>query len=355
MKTDIFDFNFDERHIATKPLENRNDAKLMVIKNGHIDHKHIIDLPDFLNAGDVLVLNNTKVIKARLTGNITTTGRSAKCTITLHKLITHNDNHTLYSVFAKGSKKLNIHDTLTFITSDDLKVTAKILEKDVNGQVYCQFDCPLDILFAFLEQAGTMPLPPYIEKYRKADSSDNSNYQTVFAEHLGSVAAPTASLHLTHDLLEKIKAKNIKIAYVTLHVGGGTFLPVKTETIDKHIMHSEVIHIDADNADIINQAKSNGGRVVCVGTTALRVIESVADTHGIIHSFTGETDIFIYPGYRFKACDMLMTNFHLPKSTLLMLVSAFSGIDTIKQAYQIAQDMNYRFFSYGDACLLDSL
>ena len=209
MKTDIFDFNFDERHIATKPLENRNDAKLMVIKNGHIDHKHIIDLPDFLNAGDVLVLNNTKVIKARLTGNITTTGRSAKCTITLHKLITHNDNHTLYSVFAKGSKKLNSHDTLAFITSDDLKVTAKILEKDVNGQVYCQFDCPLDILFAFLEQAGTMPLPPYIEKYRKADSSDNSNYQTVFAEHLGSVAAPTASLHLTHDLLEKIKAKNI--------------------------------------------------------------------------------------------------------------------------------------------------
>ena len=199
-----------------------------------------------------------------------------------------------------------------------------------------------------------MPLPPYIEKYRKADDSDNSNYQTVFAKHLGSVAAPTASLHFTHDLLEKLKAKNVKIAYVTLHVGGGTFLPVKSETLDKHHMHTEIIHIDAENAQIINQIKSQGGRVICVGTTALRVVESVADDSGYLNSFTGETDIFIYPSYKFKICNLLMTNFHLPKSTLFMLVCAFSGIDTMKQAYQIAQTMNYRFFSYGDACLLDN-
>jgi S-adenosylmethionine:tRNA ribosyltransferase-isomerase len=354
MKTDIFNFAFDNKHIATKPLEKREAAKLMVIKNGTLDHKHIFNIVDYCHSGDVLVLNNTKVIKARLTGKIVTTGRSAGCQITLHQLISHDDSHTIYTAFAKGSKKLNITDILEFTAFNSFKITATILKKDDLGQVYIEFNTPLEAFFVFLEQAGTMPLPPYIEKYRKADNSDDTNYQTVFAKHSGSVAAPTASLHLTHDLLEKLTAKNVKIAYVTLHVGGGTFLPVKAETLDQHHMHSEIIHIDTENADIINHAKSHGGRVICVGTTALRVVESVADDTGYMHSFTGDTKIFIYPGYRFKTCNILMTNFHLPQSTLFMLVCAFSGIETMKQAYHIAQEMDYRFFSYGDACFLDN-
>ncbi len=355
MKTDIFNFDFDTKHIAIKPLDKRETAKLMVINNGTLHHKHIMNIVDYCHSGDVLVLNNTKVIKARLTGKIITTGRSAGCEVTLHQLISHDDSHTTYTAFAKGSKKLNITDILEFTADNDFKITARILNKDDFGQIYIEFHASLDTFFAFLEQAGTMPLPPYIEKYRKADTSDDTNYQTVFAKHLGSVAAPTASLHLTADILEKITAKNVKIAYVTLHVGGGTFLPVKAETLDKHHMHSEIIHIDTDSADIINHAKSNGGRVICVGTTALRVVESVADDTGYMHSFTGNTKIFIYPGYRFKICNALMTNFHLPQSTLFMLVCAFSGIETMKQAYKTAQDMDYRFFSYGDACFLDNL
>ncbi len=354
MKTDIFNFDFDNKHIAIKPLDKREDAKLMVIKNGTIHHKHIFNIVDYCHAGDVLVLNNTKVIKARLSGKIITTGRSAGCEITLHQLISHDNRHTTYTAFAKGSKKLNITDILQFTADNDFQITAKILNKDDLGQVYIEFNAPLEAFFTFLEHAGTMPLPPYIEKYRKADTSDDTNYQTVFAKHLGSVAAPTASLHLTEDILKKLTAKNVKIAYVTLHVGGGTFLPVKAETLDKHHMHSEIIHIDTDNADIINHAKSEGGRVICVGTTALRVVESVADDMGYMHSFTGNTKIFIYPGYRFKICNVLITNFHLPQSTLFMLVCAFSGIDTMKQAYHIAQEMDYRFFSYGDACFLDN-
>ena len=355
MKTDIFDFTFNDTYIATKPLDNRQDAKLMVVKNDAIDHKQIRDIVDYLHDGDVLVLNNTKVIKARLIGKITTTGRSASCEFTLHKLMNTDNTHTLYGAFAKGSKKLNINDILEFSTDKSADIiTATIIHKDDFGQVHIRFDCDLNGLFAFLERAGSMPLPPYIEKYRKADSSDDTNYQTIFAKHLGSVAAPTASLHLTQNLLDRLTAKNIKIAYVTLHVGGGTFLPVKAETLDKHYMHSEIIDIDTANAHIINEAKNNGNRVVCVGTTALRVVESVADDNGCVQSFTGETDIFIYPSYRFKVCDILMTNFHLPKSTLFMLVCAFSGIDTMKNAYKIAQETNYRFFSYGDACLLIS-
>jgi S-adenosylmethionine:tRNA ribosyltransferase-isomerase len=198
-----------------------------------------------------------------------------------------------------------------------------------------------------------MPLPPYIEKYRKANIQDNDHYQTIFAKHIGSVAAPTASLHLTEELLSRIRQKNIVIAYVTLHVGGGTFLPVKSDIITDHKMHSEHISITQKDADIINKAKSSGSRIVCVGTTALRVLESVSDDNGYIKAFTGETDIFIYPGYQFKACDALLTNFHLPQSTLFMLVCAFMGTTQMKDAYQKAMNGNYRFFSYGDACFLE--
>lgn len=354
MKTDIFNFPFDEKHIAIEPLTNRLDAKLMIIKDGTIKHRHIGDIVDYFQNGDVLVLNNTKVIKARLSGKIISQGRSAQCQITLHKLISHDDTQTYYTAFAKGSKKLKIDDMVAFHSDTYSDITAKIIQKDDLGQIHIQFNCDINQLFLLLETTGTMPLPPYIEKFRKADSSDDKNYQTVFAQHAGSVAAPTASLHFTEELLEKLKAKNIKIAYVTLHVSGGTFLPVKTDNITEHYMHSEIIHIDTDNADIINQSKKQGGRVICVGTTALRVVESVADNNAILKNYTGETNIFIYPGYQFKICDILMTNFHLPKSTLFMLVCAFSGVDIMKHAYHLAQENNYRFFSYGDACLLDN-
>jgi S-adenosylmethionine:tRNA ribosyltransferase-isomerase len=354
MQTDIFDFPFDDKHIALNPLEPRENAKLMVIKDNQMTHNHVRNLIDYFQADDVIVLNNTKVIKARLTGVIITKGRTAQCQVTLHKHILLNDTtKTTYTAFVKGSKKLNIDDILEFKTlNSDIIITAKIISKDNLGQVHIQFNCNLSDLFILLDNIGTMPLPPYIEKHRHADIDDDTNYQTIFAEHLGSVAAPTASLHLTENILQQIAKKGIKIAYVTLHVGGGTFLPVKSDTIDQHYMHSEIIDINAQNAQIINEAKQNGGRVICVGTTALRVVESVVDNSGTLRAFTGETDIFIYPSYRFKICDILMTNFHLPKSTLFMLVCALCGIDMMKYAYKTAQEMDYRFFSYGDACLL---
>ena len=246
MQTDLFDFTFDDALIATKPLDNRDDARLMVVDNNRLEHQHIHNLIDHFNSGDVLVLNNTKVIKARLEGVITTIdrdiNRSHKCQITLHKLTHQASNVIHYSCFAKGSKKLDINDTLEFTASDQTILTATILKKDEAGQVHIAFNTALNHFFAFLDKAGTMPLPPYIEKYRKADQSDDENYQTVFAKHLGSVAAPTASLHLTQATFDALKAKNIHIAYVTLHVGGGTFLPVKSDDLESHIMHSEIIH-----------------------------------------------------------------------------------------------------------------
>lgn len=348
MKTEIFDFPFDDSKIALKPLENRLDARLMVIDADQPKHKNIKDLPNLLKSGDVLVLNNTKVLKARLNGTIISPNRSAKCQVTLHKLSASTPSQTSYTAFVKGSKKLKIDDTISF--SETIK--AKVIDKDIHGQVHINFDCPLEDLFSFMEEKGTMPLPPYIEKHRQADQSDDTNYQTVFAQHAGSVAAPTASLHLTHELLENIQQEGVQIAYVTLHVSGGTFLPVKTDDITEHHMHSEIIQIDQTNADIINNAKANDNRIICVGTTSLRVVESCANDNRQIKPFVGETDIFIYPGYEFKICDVLMTNFHLPKSTLFMLVCAFSGIARMKNAYKIAQQKDYRFFSYGDACLL---
>jgi len=359
MKTALFDFPFDDTLIATSPLEDRQQARLMVVRDDHTEHKHIYDLCAYFQSGDVIVLNNTKVIKARIQGHITSEGRTASCFVTLHKLMAQSQTQVTYSCFVKNSKKLRQGDHILFsaptnsaVNNAPDQIKASVSHKDSHGQVHITFETDLSHFFAFLDKAGSMPLPPYIEKHRKADSSDDTNYQTIFAQHLGSVAAPTASLHFTPQILDALKNKGVHIAYVTLHVGGGTFLPVKTESITDHTMHSEIIDIDADNANIINQAKRNNGRIICVGTTALRVVESVADTQGILSAYTGETDIFIYPSYQFKACDILMTNFHLPKSTLFMLVCAFSGTETMQSAYQQAQALNYRFFSYGDACLL---
>lgn len=353
MQLSDFDFPFDDTLIATHPVSPRHSSKMLCVKNGNISHHQTIDFVDFLGENDCIVMNNTKVIKARLNGYIITQGRSAKFEMTLHKLISNDANTVTYNTFVRGAKKLTLKDTLLFNSDTDLSVTAKVKQKNSDtGEVTIVFNTSLDKLYAFLDIAGMMPLPPYIASKRAVNNNDDDTYQPIFAQHLGSVAAPTASLHFDETLMQKIKDKNIKTAFVTLHVGGGTFLPVKTDNINDHKMHSEMMSIDKKNADIIHQAKASGGRIVAIGTTALRCLESAVDKNGIIQAVTKDTDIFITPSYQFKMVDILLTNFHLPKSTLFMLVCAFCGTHTMQHAYAIAQEQKYRFFSYGDSCLL---
>lgn len=336
MKVSDFDFTLPEELIASEPANPRDSSNLLHVSTKTTDLT-IKDFPSFLQAGDVVVFNDTKVIPARLKGK----RRERNIEVTLHKYMFEST----WKAFAKPSKKLSIGDV--FKISDDFY--AVIMDKGQGGEVTLKFNVDEKKFYPLLEKYGLPPLPPYITKKRDVDKSDTKSYQTVYARSEGAVAAPTAGLHFTKKLLSEIDKTGAKIAYLTLHVGAGTFLPVKAEDIKNHRMHSEYYTISKQTADIINGAK----RVIAVGTTTLRALESAADDNGIIKPFSGETDIFITPGYKFKTTDLLLTNFHLPRSTLFMLVCAFAGEETMKNAYNHAIKRKYRFYSYGDACLLE--
>jgi S-adenosylmethionine:tRNA ribosyltransferase-isomerase len=344
MKLTDFDYILPEELIATKPLEQRDESKLLVYDGEKTQDKIFKDLPDFLNENDILVLNDTKVIPARLAGQC----YDCKVEVTLIKKI--KSDVEIWEVLAKPAKKLIIRKK--FIVADDF--SAEILERTKSGSVILRFNQSGAKFFDMLQKYGTMPLPPYIAKKRKSDSSDNATYQTTYHNQnkQGSVAAPTAGLHFTPELLTKIKAKGVEVAFVTLHVGAGTFLPVRVEDIKDHQMHSEYYEIPDETIQKIKTTRTKGGRVIAVGTTSLRTLESGSDEAGNIVYKGGDTDIFIYPGYKFKMVDALVTNFHLPKSTLFMLVSAFMGLGNMKDLYGHAISKKYRFFSYGDSSLL---
>jgi S-adenosylmethionine:tRNA ribosyltransferase-isomerase len=342
MKVDLFDFELPPERIATRPITPRDAARLLVVKDGGVEDSAIRALPAFLRKGDVMVFNNTKVIPARIFGR----RGDAKVEVTLHKRLGDAGSDERWQAFAKPGKKLKLGDV--FAIAEDF--SAEVSEKLETGEVILRFNCSGEVFFDKLHHYGSMPLPPYMR--RDADEADADRYQTVFAKEAGAVAAPTAGLHFTPELLAAIDATGAQRVEVTLHVGAGTFLPVKVDDTTAHQMHSEDIVITQEQADAINAAKTNGGRIIAVGTTAMRVLESVTDDEGRIQPFVGETSIFITPGYRFKAVDVLMTNFHLPRSTLFMLVSAFSGLTEMQAAYAHAIAQEYRFYSYGDGCLL---
>ncbi|WP_169545180.1 tRNA preQ1(34) S-adenosylmethionine ribosyltransferase-isomerase QueA [Sneathiella aquimaris] len=339
MRVDDFDFTLPEELIADRPVTPREAARLLVVGDEISDHL-VGELPDFLKPSDVVVFNDTKVIPARLRG----TRRTAKIEVTLHKNVSSDTWHA----FAKPAKKLKPGDIIRF--SDDF--TALVSQKLEGGEVVLAFSAAGPLLMEKLMVFGEIPLPPYIGSIRAVDEQDKQDYQTIFAKDEGAVAAPTAGLHFTPELLQRIKDKGVDCVATTLHVGAGTFLPVKVDDTDDHKMHAEYGILTEQVADRLNKCRQEGGRIVCVGTTSLRLLESAADETGHVHPFKGETDIFITPGYKFKAVDILMTNFHLPKSTLFMLVSAFCGFETMQNAYAHAIEHKYRFYSYGDTSLL---
>lgn len=339
---DDFDFDLPPERIASQPLAAREQARLLHVGNGFLSDKHIFDLPDLLRSGDLLVMNDTRVIPARLYGQRGT----VKVETLLHKRLAPGKWLSL----AKPGKRLHVGDTVLYGPDFQAEVTGKT----ETGDVELDFHRSDSDLFAQLARYGHVPLPPYIKRPNGDTEEDKANYQTIYARHEGAVAAPTAGLHFTKNLLDQLTLQSIDHVTLTLHVGAGTFLPVKEARVRDHHMHAEWGEISPETADIINQAKKQGRRIVSVGTTSLRLLETVADPDtGFVRPFTGETSIFIYPGYRFKIVDALMTNFHLPKSTLFMLVSALAGLETMQAAYAHAIANGYRFFSYGDACLLE--
>jgi len=331
-----FDFILPEERIALRPAEPRDSARMLVVGPDGLEDSGVSDLPDFLQPGDILVTNDTAVIPARLTGR----RGAAKVEITLHKRV----DAGRWKAFAKPARKCRPGDRLDFGG-----FAAEVLAREGGEVTLCFAETDLE---RALSVHGTMPLPPYIAGRRAPDARDLEDYQTVYAVRPGAVAAPTAGLHFTERLLGEIEDRGVSRVAVTLHVGAGTFLPVKAEKVEDHRMHAEWGEISRESAEALNAVRERGGRICAVGTTALRLLESAADETGRIHPFEGETDIFITPGYRFKAVDLLLTNFHLPRSTLFMLVSAFSGLARMKAAYAHAIAAGYRFYSYGDACLL---
>ena len=342
MKLSEFDFDLPERLIATRPVRPRPAARMLVAEGDAITDAHVADLPGILSAGDLLVLNDTRVIPARLTGRRIRPGATgAKVEVTL---LTETGGQ--WRALAKPAAKLRAGDRLEF-GALSAGVTGRM-----GAEVTLRFDRTGPDFDAALAEAGAMPLPPYIAGRRAPDARDRDDYQSVFARHDGSVAAPTASLHFDAALLARLAEAGIGQAHVTLHVGAGTFLPVTSEDVSGHRMHAEWGRVGAEAAGAINAARAAGGRIIPVGTTALRLIETAADGAGVIHPFEGETDIFIRPGHRFRAADALMTNFHLPRSTLLMLVAALMGLERVRRIYAHAVAREYRFFSYGDASLL---
>jgi len=340
MLTSDFDFDLPSEFIAQTPTNPRDHAKLLRVNAAFSDH-HVYDLPDLLRAGDLLIFNDTKVIPARLYGK----RGDAEIEILLHKKYAPQ----VWQVFAKPGKRLHKGDRVDF--APDL--SAEVLEKCEGGEILVRFSATDEELPALLEAHGEMPLPPYIKREKGGDPNDRARYQTIYATRDGAVAAPTAGLHFTPKLLAGFTARGIECANVTLHVGAGTFLPVKAEHVKDHTMHAEWGEISPGIASYINHARSEGRRVVAVGTTSLRLLEAATDAKGTVQPFQGETDIFIAPGYQFRAADALITNFHLPKSTLFMLVSAFAGLERMRQAYEHAKAGGYRFYSYGDTSLLE--
>ena len=347
MRVDEFDFDLPNESIALHPAEPRDSARMLIVRQDQpLEDGYVTDLLRILRAGDVLVVNDTRVLPAELTGTRIRGDLRANVSFNLHKRV---DAHT-WRAFARPAKKLHLLDRLEL--GDNGSITATVTGKGDTGEVTLEFDLGGAVLDEAIKAHGAMPLPPYIEAKRDTEERDKTDYQTVYAAHDGAVAAPTAGLHFTESLLQKLTNLGVTIERVTLHVGAGTFLPVKVDDTDDHVMHAEWGDIPAAVVERILAAKAKGGRVVAVGTTSLRLLETAARTTGTLQPFIGDTDIFITPGYRFNAVDILMTNFHLPRSTLFMLVSAFAGLDTMRAAYKHAIEDGYRFYSYGDSSLL---
>jgi S-adenosylmethionine:tRNA ribosyltransferase-isomerase len=337
-RTDLFDFDLPKELIADHPAMPRDSSRMLEVGDRLTD-RGIVELPDCLRAGDLVVVNDTRVIPARLSGK----RGAAKIEVTLHR---RTGSHA-WRAFARPGKRLSQGDIIDFAEDFSAIVDAKL----DGGEIALSFDPACD-LPQKLRDHGSMPLPPYITRPGGTLTRDGDDYQTIYAAHDGAVAAPTAGLHFTPELLSALADKGVHVARVTLHVGAGTFLPVKADYIRDHQMHAEWGRIDQETCDAINRARRDGGRVVAIGTTSLRLLESAADPDGILHPFEAETSIFITPGYRFRVVDLLLTNFHLPRSTLFMLVSAFAGLDRMRAAYDHAKEHGYRFYSYGDATLL---
>ncbi len=358
MKTAEFDFDLPDDHIALRPAEPRDAARLLVVRDGGLEDRIIRDLPDFLRSGDALVFNDTRVIPARLSGVRQRIGAEGETlTVDVEATLHHRDAPDVWSAFMKPGKRIKAGDRIRFgAVSDGAcglgRLDAHVLSKGEDGLVTLRFDLAGPMLDEAIRDVGVMPLPPYIAAKRPEDDRDLSDYQTMFAQWDGSVAAPTAGLHFTPGLMAAIAARGVSTHAVTLHVGAGTFLPVKADDTADHRMHSEWGEVSAGTAAALNAVRAAGGRIVCVGTTSLRLLESATTEAGEVRPFHGDTAIFITPGYAFRAADVLMTNFHLPKSTLFMLVSAFAGLETMHAAYAHAIADGYRFYSYGDGSLL---
>lgn len=344
MKTSDFYYDLPQELIAQTPMEPRDMSRLMVIdKNtGEVEHKIFKDLIDYLRPGDCLILNDTRVIPARIYGVKKETGAVVEF------LLLKQSENNVWECLCKPGKRAKIGTEFVF---GDGIVECEVIDVTEDGDRKVQFKCDSKEIYTILDKIGKMPLPPYITE----ELQNGELYQTVYSKELGSAAAPTAGLHFTEEMLKKIEDKGIKIGYVTLHVGLGTFRPVKVDDVKNHKMHSEHYHISKETADLINDTKKNGGRVIAVGTTSTRTLESVATKNGCICEDEDDTSIFIYPGYEFKCIDGLVTNFHLPESTLIMLISAFAGYDNVMNAYKIAVKEKYRFFSFGDACFFTDI
>lgn len=345
-----FDFDLPEDRIALRPAEPRENARLLRVDDGRWTDSQVRDIPDYLKAGDLLVVNDTRVLPVQLRGTRMRIDGEVQVEATLIKPL----GGTVWQAFLKPGRRVKPGDQLRFKSNEnsDFELQADVRIKGEDGVHTLHFTCEPQDMIAHLHSVGAMPLPPYIRSKRKEDDQDKRDYQTVFAREEGSVAAPTAGLHFTPDLLKILEGKGVGIERITLHVGAGTFLPVKVEDTRDHVMHAEFGVVTEASAARINAVRAAGGRIICVGTTSLRLLESACDLQGVIHPFSAETSIFITPGVVVRSADMLLTNFHLPKSTLFMLVCAFAGTDTMKAAYAHAVSDHYRFFSYGDACLL---
>ena len=355
MRTDLFDFELPPERIALRPVAPRDAARLLVVRPGaaaELDDRSVRDLPDLLQPGDALVVNDSKVIPARLHGRRIGRGSEPAIEATLHQRI----DGSRWRAFVKPAKRLTPGDVVRFGEEGRVcflgQLDATVEAKGEGGEVTLAFAFHGPVLDQAVEERGDMPLPPYIASRRAADERDRADYQTMFAQIDGSVAAPTAGLHFTEPLMERLIERGIALHKVTLHVGAGTFLPVKSEDTAMHRMHAETGSVSDEVASALNATRHAGGRIVAVGSTALRLLESATGEDGVIRPFADETEIFITPGYRFRAVDVMLTNFHLPRSTLFMLVAAFSGLDVMRRAYAHAIKAGYRFHSYGDACLL---
>ena len=355
MKVSDFDFELPEDRIALRPAEPRDAARLLhVPAQGALDDRIVRDLPGLLRPGDVVVVNDTKVIPARLSGVRTREDSVVVVEALLHRRL----SPSRWSAFMKPGKRLHVGDRVRFGERADRAcllgaLDATVKEKGEGGEIILAFDLSGPDLDMAIVERGVMPLPPYIAARRPEDERDLADYQTMFAEPEGSVAAPTAGLHFTPELIQRLAERGIGLQRVTLHVGAGTFLPVKVDDVAEHRMHAEYGEVTRGVADALNAARAAGGRIVCIGTTSLRLLESAAGEDDVVRPFADETSIFITPGYRFRTAEVLLTNFHLPKSTLFMLVSAFAGFERMHAAYAHAIESGYRFYSYGDACLLE--